>query len=279
MKKILLLCLCLVFVFSCKREEETSPEKESSMPTEESISTEMSEQPPIYEFTAAIEKAHKKMDFMQKDALVYDLKVVFGGNTLLEGTTTMRTDGSQIRIDKKDGSQIFYKEGNVYGSSPEAIDPMARFHILTWSYFLTAPFKFNDPGTQWSNEKKLAWGESEVPTAKLQFKSGTGDAPDDWYIVYKDESSGQLLGMAYIVTYGKSLEEAEEEPHAIKYEDYELVDGVPLSTRWSFHMWNEEDGYTEPIGEVNLENIKFVSASTVDFTMPQNAQTIPLPEE
>ena len=32
----------------------------------------------------------------------------------------------------------------------------------------------------------------------------TGDAPRDWYILYRDPQSDRLRAMAYIVTYGKA---------------------------------------------------------------------------
>jgi hypothetical protein len=46
-------------------------------------------------------------------------------------------------------------------------------------------------------------------TEKLTFKSGTGDAPDDWYVVYADKKTN-LLETAYIVTLKAGKEEAEK---------------------------------------------------------------------
>jgi hypothetical protein len=44
---------------------------------------------------------------------------------------------------------------------------------------------------------------------KLSFESGTGDAPDDWYVVYADKATN-LIEKLHIVT--KMSEEAEKKP-------------------------------------------------------------------
>ena len=52
----------------------------------------------------------------------------------------------------------------------------------------------------------------------MTFDRGIGDAPDDWYVVYKDNNSDLLAALVYIVTGGgTSVEVAEEDPHTITY--------------------------------------------------------------
>jgi len=53
---------------------------------------------------------------------------------------------------------------------------MARFHIFTWSYFYSLPYKLNDVGTNWSSVTDKTWGNTKFmyPTAKLTFEKGTG---------------------------------------------------------------------------------------------------------
>ena len=105
-------------------------------------------------------------------------------------------------------------------------------------------------------------------THKLSFEAGTGDAPDDWYVLYADEDSQLLQVAAYIVTAGQSQEEAEEDPHAIEYLNYQTVDGVPFATEWKFWGWRTEEGLTDQLGSANVSNIKLLDDTGDVFTPP-----------
>jgi hypothetical protein len=54
--------------------------------------------------------------------------------------------------------------------------------------FFPFPYKLKDPGTIWtsySNTEKMP----KNSLLKINFTSGTGDAPEDWYVVYADAST------------------------------------------------------------------------------------------
>ena len=70
---------------------------------------------------------------------------------------------------------------------------------------------------------------------------------------------------AYIVTANKSKEEAEKDPHAIVYEDYKQVNGVPIAQKWSFYEWSEQDGLTNKLGQADLAGIRFVEVDSTFF--------------
>ncbi|WP_298953225.1 DUF6503 family protein [uncultured Nonlabens sp.] len=273
MKKVLILLLVISILTSCKEKKE--PKESVEVPT----ATEMPQaQPEINAFTNSIELAHKKEAFLSNDAVAYDFTVSFGGNTLLDGKITQKTDGSMVRIDNKDGSVIVFDGDKVYANNVDvAANPMTRFHIFTWSYFFAMPYKLNDPGTQWSSEEMLTYGDTKYPTSRLSFENGVGDTSEDWYVVYKDPKTNVLDGVAYIVSFGKSVEAAEEEPHFAKYEDLTVVDGVPFATKWSFHNWNKEDGYTDQIGEASITNIKFTETPATFYAQPENGVVAPMP--
>ncbi len=228
------------------------------------------------EFTTAIENKHQKKIFMSKKYVTYDIDIKFGGNSHLVGTIIQEPGGGKIKITKKDGTIILFDGTNVYGKGiPAKAKGGARFDIFTWSYFLGLPYKLNDEGTIWSDFSDQKWGKGKLKSGKLAFKSGTGDAPDDWYVVYKNEEN-VIEGAAYIVSFGKGKKAAEKEPHAIKYNNYITVDNVPVSTNWTFHMWSLKDGYTDTIGEVQLKNIKFTDKA--DFTIPTGSEKIEKPK-
>jgi len=144
-----------------------------------------------------------------------------------------------------------------------------RFHAYTWSYFFLYPYKLNDNGTIWDDSFKIATIDA-FNTAKLTFKANIGDAPDDWYINFADKEDNMLNHVAYIVTANKSVEEAEADPHAIKYIDYKEINGIPFATNWEFYEWNTTNGLTDKIGNAKISNIKFIKDFRSSFKTPEN---------
>jgi hypothetical protein len=144
-----------------------------------------------------------------------------------------------------------------------------RFDAFTWAYFFLFPTKLSDPGTIWNSYDNKEKDQENYHAKKLTFKSGTGDAPDDWYVVYADKKTNLLEKAAYIVTLKAGKEEAEKNPHAIQYLDYKEVNGVPLATKWIFWGWKEGKGLTDELGQATLENIKFIKTDA-DYFKPGN---------
>lgn len=271
MNKILIIALPFI-MFSCK---------DTSKPQKQVMESAVVETKPKGNlFTNSIEEAHKAPLFLKHKAVQFDLEVSFGGNTILKGKLTQFTDGSKIRIDKNDGSSILFDGKQAYMWPKTAEDPMARFHIFTWSYFFSLPYKLNDEGTIWSDVKNRKWGkDGELFTSsKLSFEKGTGDAPDDWYVIYKNPTTDVLEGAAYIVSFGKALSEAEKEPHAIKYNNFEYVNEVPFASNWTFHTWTEAYGYGGQIGEVKLANIAFIEDTSDLFKKNTDSKVVEAPK-
>jgi len=85
--------------------------------------------------------------------------------------------------------------------------------------------------------------------------------------------------MAYIVTFSKSADEAEESPHMVIYEAYEEVEGVLLPTRMSFWNWDPALGKIgEQIGEVVVSDYEFIEPDENTFTKPDGARIDPMPD-
>ena len=274
MKKIAYLLLLSVIVLSCKdAKKEIGNEKMMPVETDNGIgdgapSLEMA-------FAQSVEKAHNKEDFAQHEAVSFDFKLSFGGQEQMDSKITMRTNSSKIKIENKDGSTILFDGTDVYVTPAATEMPSARFAIFTWPYFAAMPFKLTDPGTQWSDMRQTQDGQ--YSRAKLTFKENTGDTAEDWYIAFTDNKTNLLSYVAYIVTFGKSIEKAEDEPHAIVYKNYEVVDGVPISNQWEFYNWSEEKGlFGAPIGEATLSNITFTDS--VDFTVPTDSKKVSAPQ-
>lgn len=241
------------------------------------------EKPPIPEtqsdnpFVASIETAHRAGSFRSHPAISADLVLSFRGKERLRGQLSFLTSTGKLRIDEENGLTTVFDGENVY-LSPDSIDPGgARFGIFTWTYFMALPYKLSDPGTVWAPTPHNRLQDKTYDSQKLTFTEGTGDSSLDWYIVYADPETHLVEAAAYIVTYTNSVDQAEVDPHAITYSDYEEVDGIPIATQWKFWTWRENEGLTEQLGSAQLSNIHFVEDTGDLFDRPANSQVVEYP--
>lgn len=266
MKKVYLALTIAITLIACNNQvkdekKEVNTNEESKAVTEKSVDL----------FVNSIEKAHQKDSYLSKDAVSFDIAIQFGGKERLNGKMTLNTDSSQGLIELNDGSKIFVNEDVVMASPKLAENKGVRFDAYAWSYFFQFPYKLGDEGTQWSNAQNRMWNDTEYETKKLSFNAGIGDAPDDWYVVYKDKNNHQLTAASYIVTLGKTKEKAEEDPHAISYSNYKIVENVPMAAEWKFWGWNDKNGFGDKqIGAAQLSNFKFVETDSAFFEAPEN---------
>lgn len=226
-----------------------------------------------------VEAAQGGARYDQQAAVRADVELFFGGKPRLSGRMIFDRGVGKSRIEMKSGATLVFDGEKAWVSPQSAEVQRARFSLLTWPYFMAAPFKLNDPGVHLkpAGQMPLVKGGPARPVTRMTFDSGVGDTPDDWYVLYTDDQ-GRLEAMSYIVTFGKSKEKAEAEPHAIRYHDFKTVDGVTFATRWTFHNWSEKDGiYGEPLGEARLSNIGFVPFDAAQFTAPKDAREDKMP--
>ncbi len=235
-------------------------------------------EPSQAQFAESIGKAQGLNAWQSQQAFQTDALVEFGGNKIFDGTMLFTTNMSKIRIETRDGVNLLFDGTDAWVSPASADFPGARFHLFTWPYFLSVPFKLGDPGVHLEDKGMLKLNDGMHPAAKMTFSAGVGDTSDDWYILYRDPKTGYLSAMAYIVTYGTTVEKAEKEPHAIIYDDFMEVNGVTVPTTWMFYNWNETEGaHGEPIGKVELSNLRFVSPPAAAFAKPADAKRDELP--
>lgn len=212
-----------------------------------------------------IEMAHQSQQFNSLEAIQFNLDLTFGGKKRFQGTITMTPNGGQVKM--KDSSNTMLWDGKKSMILPDTTnEPGAQFALLTWSYFFAAPYKLSDPGTYHEYLGMKPLGEQTYPSTKLTFGENVGQSPDDWYIVYKDNNSDLLAAMAYIVTAGTSTEEAEKDPHAITYEAYIEVEGIPFATQWNFWTWNKKGEINKLLGSATISEIKFIKKTDELFS-------------
>lgn len=215
---------------------------------------------------------------MSHQAISYDLNVVFKGSEPLDAKVTMLTNSTKIKMVFPDSSAVIYDGNNVYVTPKTSEKPMARFNIFTWPYFFALPFKLTDEGTKWGNLEQMDVNSNPYSRAKLTFEDGTGDTANDWYWVYVDNKTNLLSYASYIVTFGSDVKKAEENPHAIVYSNYTVIDDIPMADEWKFYNWSEEKGlYGDPIGDAKIRNIEFLDEA--DFSVPNDSKTVAMPSK
>jgi len=255
----------------------SQPTSATSQPAEAPASQPMAEAdlPEAEAIAAATENAQGAAAWHAHDSFATDIVINMGGETRIGGTVTMKTDMSRTRIDLNDGTTMIWDGETAWASPAEAATPMTRFAVLTWPWFIAAPFKMRDPGSEIESlgtQQHRGWGHTAT---RMTFAEGVGDSPDDWYINYHCPNTDKLLAQAYIVTYFGS---EEPEPHAIEYGGFQTIDGVLLATNWNFVDWSEEEGpHGEARGNGTLTNMRFLTPDADFYTPPEGAVEAPMP--
>lgn len=227
-------------------------------------------------FRDAVEKAHGAAAWPKGRALQADFSIRFGEKGW-EGTFTMDRDMSVVRLDAKDGTTIVFDGKEVWMTPPDSKFSGPRFWIFTPPYFALLPFKLGDEGARLAPAGQKSIDGVAYEVAKLTFMLGTGDAPDDWYLLFRDPTTGRMDATAYIVTFARAAAKSAPEPHILRYLDFKTVDGVTLATRWQFFNWNETQGQNGAmLGEWTLANVKFVPVAPATFQHPDGARAVPM---
>lgn len=281
---ILLLSLLLVvglpFGACSPSADDASVDAETEEATSEAVDS--ADQRFAAAFAGPIEEAHGADAWNAAEAVEAGLALDYGGNRVLEGTMVFSPNMERVRLDAG-GARVYWHDGTAWVSPADAEMPRARFHVLTWPYFLAAPMKLRDPGTNLEDLGQREMDGVSYDAARLTFEPGTGDTPDDWYVVYRETDTDRLGAMAYIVTYGTPKEQAEAEPHAIRYLDFADVGGASVPTTWELYNWSEEEGiHGDPLGRVELSGVELVSAADGMeegfFTPPEDAREVAKPQ-
>lgn len=283
-----LICLGLVVLGGCSPagEEAAAPPgdaQEGAAPGASGVSadaaTTAAEDSFAARYATPIETAHGKEAWERAEAVSAHLSLSMGGEEVLAGRMLFTPQVGRSRLELADGTVAIFDGERAWVSPAGAELPQARFHLLTWPYFLAAPFKLRDLGTHLEDLGTRTHDGVEHPAARLTFDPGVGDSPDDWYVVYRHPATGRLAALAYVVTYGgRSAEEAAADPHALTYHDFRPVDGTTLATTWRLWSWSEEQGvHGDPLGEVTLTDLAFVTPPPDAFERPADAAEDPLP--
>ncbi|MCB9745625.1 MAG: hypothetical protein H6741_21645 [Alphaproteobacteria bacterium] len=164
--------------------------------------------------------------------------------------------------------------------SPEALNVDARFWALTPYYFVGVPFVLADPGARWEDLGELEVAGEAVRAVKVSYEPGTGDSPDDYYVLHLDPETWQVEALRYIVSYPGFFPEGGTSPEKLMaYTDFVEQGGLRLVSATETHAWSPET--LEP-GETTVRTtIRYGALGAplgdADFAPPEGAVLLDTP--
>ena len=223
MKRIVYLLVLTILITACKNE----PKQESTAVDEvktEDISTS------IYpESITKVFDAHGGIDHWNKmRTLSFSMEKANGKEVT---TTNLKTRAERIETSAyaigSDGIRLWVheKDGNEYKGN-------AKFYKGLMMYFYAMPFIVGDDGVIYEDSKPLVFEGKTYPGILISYEAEIGASPNDQYIIYYDEETGQMQWLGYTVTFGNDGKS--KDFHFIRYDNWQTINSLvlPKSLDW-----------------------------------------------
>lgn len=151
-----------------------------------------------------------------------------------------------------------------------------KFWALTPIYFLGQPFILDGAGVNLELLPKTVYKEVSQDVVKVTFDAGTGDAPDDYYILYFQEDTHLLSAIRYIVSYPAYFEDGGHLPEKfMEVIGAETVDGIRFPTSYKTHWLTDDAKPGAYITKIEVSDIHFRQQLNKDFfAVPKGAKVL-----
>jgi hypothetical protein len=139
-----------------------------------------------------------------------------------------------------DEATICFDGDKTWSVNWQRLNP-PKFMVNLSYYFLNLPWITQDPGVilDGPGTGKIPEDDTEYITVKMTFEAGTGESPDDYYVIYIDPETYRMKATEYIVTYGAMLDLFNAPPEMKfigplyhVYEDYVTVGGLVMPSKY-----------------------------------------------
>ena len=297
MNKSIVLIICaitLVMITSCKEEKTTVPPQEIS---KEDIQTDLVKVPESW-VTERVTKAKNKLQASPAGTIVWNAMEAHGGlaNWYSKGPIAFHfdykpLDGSTRRntyqtVDMwrntarhqhyDDRSQEFGWDGSqawTKTTDSTAFKYNLRFWALTPYYFLAQPFVLDGEGVILEQLEDKNFKDKIYNVIKVSFAEGTGDAPDDYYVLYFGKEDHTLGVIRYIVSYPGYFEKGKHLPEKfMELQGTTTIDGIIVSKGYHTHWLLEDETPGEHITTITVDSISFQPKTKKEYLeTPQEA--------
>tara|TARA_R110002124_G_scaffold69830_2_gene187463 strand:- start:165 stop:1073 length:909 start_codon:yes stop_codon:yes gene_type:complete len=152
-----------------------------------------------------------------------------------------------------------------------------RFWALTPLYLAAQPLVLDGEGVNLELLPQTNYKGMPQDVVKVTFDSGTGDAPDDYYILYLDAKTHLLSALRYIVSYPGYFPNGGNNPEKfMELVSRTTVNGISFPLKFNTY-WSKDDGQPkgEPITTIELSDIEFQSELEENFFgQPEGAKLL-----
>ncbi len=150
-----------------------------------------------------------------------------------------------------------------------------RFWSLTPYYFVGVPFVLADPGVILTLEGEETLNGKLCDVVRVTFEADTGDAPDDYYVVYVDKTSNAVAGLRYVVSYKGFFPDGGQTPEKIMvYGDPIEANGLRFATTYNTFKWDvDAKKKGDLVTKIVASDIKFAPVESSFFEIPEGAKT------
>lgn len=229
MKKILLLSILSLIIFSCK----TSPKKEIIEDDED-----------------------KKEHFPEQMSMIF---ARHGGIDVWRNSKTLSfTVGEEVHTsDLKTRKIIINAPEYTIGFDGEkawktektfgAYKGNKDFYYNLYFYFYAMPFVLADEGIMYKKTDSLSFDGKKYPGIKISYEKNRGTSPEDNYIIYYNPENYRMEWLAYTVTF--KTKEPSDKFNLIRYNDWETVNGLVLPKSITWYNQSENGQPIEPTRE------------------------------
>ncbi len=198
-----------------------------------------------------------------------------GGQPAIDTEQTVDTWSSRARhVVMPDSAASFGWTGDTAWVQPAGVDipTNARFWSLTPYYFVAMPFVLADPGVNLALDGQMTAEGTAYDLVRVTFDAGTGDAPDDYYVLLLDPATDRVGGVRYVVSYPGFFPEGGATPEKLMlYDGAQTASGITLQEGFRSFAWTD-DGVGEPAARGTVSEVRFIpEAPDSLFAMPSGA--------
>ncbi|WP_394748202.1 hypothetical protein [Spongiimicrobium salis] len=295
--KIIGLLLLVFFAFSACKEEKATPSKDAK---EMTMAADLAKVPDSW-IDKRVAKAKTRLGQSEAGKIVWNAMEAHGGlgqwykngpvsfqfyYKPLDGGTPRNTHqivetwSSRARHKKVNDSISQYgwdgKNAWVQAKDSTVFPYNTRFWSLTPYFFMAQPFVLDGQGTNLELLPQENYKDTTYDVIRVTFDAGTGDAPDDYYVLYFNAENHQLGVIRYVVSYPKYFKKGEHTPEKfMELYGQQTVNGIVLPERYQTHWLVSNNQPGEYITDIRLSNVSFVpELEDHYFTVPEGAEVL-----
>lgn len=247
-----------------------------------------------------VEKAENRLNQSEAGRIVWNAMLAHGGlhNWYSNGALAFRFNYQPLEGIPRDSYQVINtwsnkakhtsisdstahfgwtgKQAWVSAKDSTAFAYDTKFWALTPYYFLAQPFVLDGEGVNLEVLPSKSFNGKEQDVVKVTFDAGTGDAPDDYYILHFDADSHKLKVIRYIVSYPEYFKDGGHMPEKfMELLDEQNVEGILMPQSYKTYWLTDDEMPGEYITNIEVSDVSFKKELPKDyFEMPENAKRI-----